>query len=72
MRLAKFLKHQLRGVLRAHQRRREHLVETDANRLQALAGGARFLNANRRQIRIFPAGEQILEVPVALAMADEN
>jgi len=34
--------------------------------------GARLLHAHGREVGVFPAGEQVLQVPVALAVADEN
>ena len=40
--------------------------------IEALAGSSRVLDANFGQARILPAGKQVLQVPLALAVADED
>ena len=47
-------------------------VELHAHRLQPPAGLACFLDAEIGQARVLPAGEQVLEVPFALAVAGED
>ena len=51
---------------------REGDVELNAHRLQAPAGIACFLDAEIGEARILPAGEQVLEVPFALAVAGKD
>ena len=59
-------------VLGADERRGKGKVECDAMRLEAPAGLLGLFDACRGQIHIAPAGEQVLEVPFALAMAQQD
>jgi hypothetical protein len=71
--LAHFFEHECRaGALRALQRRGEGDVEGDAARFQFLSGGARLGNALLGEIDVAPAGEEVLQIPLALAVTDEH
>ena len=72
VRLAKLLENQIERVLRADQSGGEADAEQNVELLQLAAGAARLFNAERRQIRVFPAGEKIFGVPLALAVANQN
>ena len=69
---AHFLEDQIERVLGALEGRGVVEIRLEALRLDELAGGARFVDALFGQVRILPAGEQVLEVPVALSVADED
>ncbi len=47
-------------------------IELDAVIGERLAAGIGFLYAEFGQVRVTPAGKQVLQVPVALAMAHEH
>src|SRR5450631_1029405 len=70
--LAQFLQHQIERALRADERRGEGDVELDALAFKLAAGLARFGDAFVGQVDIAPAGEQVLQVPVALAVTHED
>ncbi len=57
---------------RALEHRREGVVESDARRLQFTSGLARFLATLVGKIDVVPPGEQVGDVPLALAMTDED
>ena len=59
-------------LLRPRQGRGEGDVEGEPARLEAATGGARLLDAERGQAGVLPAREKVLEVPLALAVADED
>ena len=63
---------QLERALRTLERRGVADVEADALRLELAAGVARFLHAVLGEVDILPAGEQVGQVPFALAMAHEH
>src|SRR5262249_28580744 len=56
----------------ALEERGEREVEVVAFRGEHAAGRARFLDAALREIDVLPAGEAVLAVPVAFAMAEQN
>src|SRR5690606_38535369 len=72
VRLAKLIENVLAGHLRARQRGRVSDIELETGGLQALASGLGFGMALFGQARIAPAGEQVLEVPFALTVADQD
>jgi hypothetical protein len=49
-----------------------HAIEWDAGRLEQIAGLARLSLAVRGQLDIDPAREAVLEIPLALAVADKR
>ena len=59
-------------MLGARQHRGEGDVERQALRLQFAAGLLGLGNALLGEIRILPAGEQILQIPFALAVTHEH
>src|SRR5262249_32428653 len=59
-------------VLGPHQSGGEREIEADAEQFEPLPGRPRLDDALLAQIRVAPAGEEVLEVPVALAMAAED
>src|ERR1035437_5841625 len=71
-RLAQFLEHQIERALRADQRGVEVNVQLDPLRLELAAGLARFGDALVGEVDIAPAGEQVLQVPVALAVTHQH
>jgi hypothetical protein len=70
--LAEFAERERERVLRADQRGGEREIERQPARLQPAPRRARLLDSPRREIRVPPAGEQVFEIPVALAVAQEN
>ena len=70
--LAEFFEHEIEGALGAGEFAGEGGVEAEALGLQLAAGGFRLLDAFLGQIRVLPAGEEVLQVPFALAVADED
>ena len=72
IRLADLFQHQLAGALGPREVGGEGDVELHAHLLQAPAGIACLLDAEIGEARILPAGEQVLQVPFALAVADEH
>ena len=66
------VQHQIERALRALERRREGDVEVEPLRLQLAAGLARFRDALLGQIDVAPAGEQVLQIPLALAVTHEH
>src|SRR5262245_4697511 len=69
--LAQLRQHQIECPLRPLKRRRESDVELDPLRLQFAAGFERFRDSFFGQINVAPSGEQIFQIPLALAMAHE-
>ncbi|MNH92223.1 hypothetical protein D3C73_447990 [compost metagenome] len=72
VRLADLVEHDLQRLLGALQVGGERNVELDAGFGQRLASGLGFLDPERGQVRVLPAGEQIFEIPIALAVANED
>src|SRR5665811_1372068 len=70
--LAQFLQHEVERALRADERGGEGNVELDAQAFKLAAGLARLGDALVGQVDIAPAGEQVLQVPVALAVTHEH
>ena len=70
--LVELLEDDLRGEDRARQERRKHAVEAEALGLQQPPAGPGLLDAFRGESHVHPAGEAVLEVPRALAVADED
>jgi hypothetical protein len=70
--LAKLIEDKGAGVLRALQVGGEGDIEGDPFRLELAAGGSRLLDAERRQRRVLPAREEVLQVPLALAVAAKD
>ncbi len=70
--LTRGVQRQPEGANGAGQNRGEGLVEFDPSRLQKLSGLAGFFLALGRQIDVHPSGEAVLEVPLALAVADQD
>ncbi|MCY1238541.1 hypothetical protein D9M72_512830 [compost metagenome] len=70
--LADGVEHELAGALGTDEVRGEGDVELDAIFGKRLAAGPGFRDAEFRQVRITPAGKQVLQVPVALAMPDKD
>src|SRR5262245_10481961 len=70
--LPEFVEHEVEGALRALEGRRERHVELQALALELASGGARLVDAALGEIDIAPAGEQVLLVPLAFAMAHED
>ena len=70
--LAELGEHQIERVLSAGQRRGEGDVEGETLRFQLLAGGLGFGDTEFGEVGILPAREQVLQVPVALAMPHEH
>src|SRR5581483_10582692 len=59
-------------LLRAHELRREAAREADAGFLQAAAGAARLLASLLGERDVDPAREAVLEVPLGLAVTEED
>ena len=70
--LADLGKDQIERVLGARQHRGEGDVERETLRLQFAAGVFRLGNALFGEIGVLPAGEEILQIPFALAMPHEH
>src|SRR5207248_9414250 len=70
--LAELLEHDVERALCPDERRRERDVEAQALRFQLAAGSTRFGDALLAQIDVAPSGEQVLEIPLALAVANEH
>ena len=70
--LAHLVQHQVERALRALERRGEGDIEHDALALELAPGLARFRDALLGQVDVTPAGEQVLQVPVALAVPHEH
>ena len=71
-RLAHLLEHERHGALGALEVRGEADVEREALRLELAPGGLRLGDADLGQVDVLPAGEQVLEVPLALAVTREH
>ena len=65
-------KHQVERMLRALQDRREGDVEFQPLRLQLAAGVHCFCDPLLGQVRILPTGEEVLQVPFALAVPHQH
>jgi hypothetical protein len=63
---------QLGGADRAPQHRRVYHVRQQVLVAQQLAAPAGLVLAPRRQVHVDPAGEQVLRVPLALAVAEQH
>ncbi len=70
--LAKFGQHQIERALRADERGGEGDVELEALAFKLAPGFARLGDALVGEIDVAPAGEQVLQVPVALAVTHEH
>src|SRR5207247_1481160 len=70
--LAHLLQDEVEGTLRTLERRGVADVEADALRLELAAGVARFLHAVLGEVDVLPAGEQVGQVPFALAVAHQH
>jgi hypothetical protein len=70
--LAKFRQHQFECVLRTAQHRSEGDIERQPLRLQFAAGFICFGDPLRGEIGVLPAGEQVLQVPFALAVTHQH
>ncbi len=70
--LSEFLEHQVQRRMGAQQSRGEGAVKMETERLQFAARRFRLLNALRREVGILPAGEEIFQIPIALAMPNED
>ena len=66
------VEHDPQGSDRALEDGGERLVELDPLGPQELAGFLRLRQPGRRQVDVDPAGEAVLEVPVALAVSDHR
>ena len=64
------LEREVGGLRGPHQHRGVELVDLPAAEL--LAGGARLRLATRREGHVDPAGEAVLEVPLRLAVAEQD
>src|SRR5690606_30667339 len=69
--LVHFREQQIKRILRALEGGGEGNVEDKPLRLQLATGFLRFGDALRREIDVAPAGEEVLEIPFALAVADK-
>jgi hypothetical protein len=47
-------------------------IELEAGGLQRLGAGLGLLDAELGQVRVLPAGEEVFQVPFALAVADKD
>src|SRR5664280_2004083 len=70
--LVELLEDDLRREDRARQERGVETVEAESLCLEQSSGGVRLLDAFRREADVHPSGEAVLEVPRALAVADED
>src|SRR5262249_19424735 len=70
--LRQLIEHEVERMLRAHERRGESDVEAKALHLQPAPSRLRFLDAFLGQTDIAPAGKQVFQIPLALAMAHED
>ncbi len=66
------IQHKAAGPLRPAEARSEGGVEMQPLGLQLFASALGFHHTLFGQVRVTPAGEQVLEVPLALAMAHEH
>src|SRR5262249_34677032 len=71
-RLAELIEHDVERPLRPLQGRGEGNAEVEPLGPDAYPGGARLLDALRRQVDIAPAGEEVEEVPFALSVTDDD
>jgi len=69
---ARRLQRQCAGALGARQDRGEHHCRLESGLGDQFAAATRLGLALRRQIDVDPAGETILEVPLALAVAEQD
>src|SRR5271154_4015948 len=70
--MPKFGEDEFQRVLRADKIGREGVIKQKPLRLQRVAAGMRLSDPNVREIGVFPSGEEIFEVPFALAVPHEN
>ena len=70
--LTDFIKDDVKRVLGARQRRGEGDVVLDAIIGQSLTAGLGLFDAKLGQVGVLPAGKEILQIPVALPVANEN
>src|SRR5215467_6853384 len=71
-RLAQLGQHQVERALRAFERGRKCDVELDSLRLELTPGLASLGDALFGEVDVAPTGEQIFQVPIALAVAHEH
>ena len=70
--LAQLTQNQLAGVLRPHEIGGEGYIKLHPQRLEALTGMGGFLHTQRGQFGITPAGEQVFQVPITLAVPHQH
>jgi hypothetical protein len=71
-RLTKRGQHKVERVLGARQDARVSDIEFESLALQAFAARLRFGNAFVGETGVLPAGEQVLQIPLALPVADKH
>jgi hypothetical protein len=69
---AEFSENELQGVPRANEVGRKGAVEEKTIRFDASPGGARFFHPFEAEIGVFPAGEKVLIIPLALAVSQQH
>ena len=72
IRLPEFVEHQLHRFFGARENGGKASVEGKAHGLEAPAGGLGFGDALFGQVGISPAGEKVFQIPLALAVTDED
>src|SRR5271166_5819896 len=70
--LSHLLENKIKRALRPDQRRSEAYVEEETLRLELAAGGACLRDAVLGEVDVLPAGEEIPEIPLALAMTHQH
>src|SRR5208283_2742203 len=71
-RLPDLLEHEVERMLRANERRGEGDIEADILRIELAPGGARFLDTVVGEANVTPTGEEVFQIPVALAVPYEH
>ena len=71
-RLPDLLEHQVERMLRANECRGEGDIEADVLRLELAPGGARFPDTVVGEADVTPAGEEVFQIPLALAVTHEH
>jgi hypothetical protein len=69
---AEFGENQLQGMLRTNKIGSEGAVEEITLGFEASPGGARFFYPFEGEIGVFPAGEKVLVIPLALAVSQQH
>ena len=59
-------------MLRANERRGEGDIEADILRLELAPGGARFRDTVVGEADVTPAGKEVFQIPLALAVPDQH